>query len=81
LSTVIDEAGSFFKIWKCEHRKGDGVVWHTDYSLVATPRCFVSQYYSIETVLSIFALLASEEKSKLEESKTARARVVSAFFA
>jgi hypothetical protein len=36
LNTIIEEGASFFKIWKCEHRTSDGVVWHTDYLLVSS---------------------------------------------
>lgn len=74
LNTIIEEGGSFFKIWKCEHRTTDGVIWHTDYLLVSSFSLVFLLLFLI-LVVACFSS-AAEEKSTQVQSISARARVV-----
>ena len=74
LNTIIEEGGSFFNIWKCEHRTADGVIWHTDYLLVSS----FSLVFLILFLILVVACFSSaaEEKSTQVQSISAQARVV-----
>ena len=66
LNTIIEEGGTFFNIWKCEHRTADGVIWHTDYLLVISFSLVFLLLFLIESHCSCSVLFLDSGRRRVQ---------------